>query len=73
MVKILKIPEDEADEMLARLKIQKLEDLKLQVLAQNPGLLGIGIPGQEDGQSPELGSEPGGPAAMPGPGGMSNT
>jgi hypothetical protein len=68
MTKILKYHNDEADEMLARLKIQKLEDLKLQVLAQNPQLLGVGIPGQEEGQDqPELGSTPGGPSPMPGP------
>jgi hypothetical protein len=68
MTKILKYHNDEADEMLARLKIQKLEDLKLQVLAQNPQLLGVGIPGQEEGQDqPELGSTPGGPSPMPSP------
>lgn len=58
---ILKYSEDEIEEMLARLKLQKLEDLKLQVMAQNPQLLGVGIPGQEQpGQ--ELGAEAGGPA-----------
>jgi hypothetical protein len=67
MVKILKFSEDEADEMLARLKLQKLEDLKLQVLAQNPQLLGIGIPGQDAQQGQELGAEPGGPTAQPDP------
>lgn len=67
-IKILKYSEDEAEEMLARLKLQKLEDLKLQILAQNPGLLGIGIPGQEQSE-PELGSEPGGPTTMPTPDG----
>jgi intein/homing endonuclease len=69
--KILKYHEDEAEEMLARLKIQKLEDLKLQVLAQNPQLLGVGIPGQEEGQEgQELGATAGGPSAMPEPGGQ---
>lgn len=67
-LKILKYSEDDATEMLARLKLQKLEDLKLQVLAQNPALLGIGIPGQ-DANSPEIGSDPGSPAAMPAPDG----
>jgi len=68
MTKILRYSEDEADEMLARLKLQKLEDLKLQVLAQNPQLLGIGIPGADPnaGQG-ELGAEPGGPGTMPSP------
>lgn len=68
MTKILKFSEDEVDEMLARLKLQKLEDLKLQVLAQNPQLLGIGIPGADPGAGGgELGAEPGGPGAMPAP------
>lgn len=66
MSKILKYGEDETEEMLARLKLQKLEDLKLQVLAQNPQLLGVGIPGQEKNE-PELGTTAGGPTAMPGP------
>jgi hypothetical protein len=66
MIKILKYSEDETDEMLARLKLQKLEDLKLQVLAQNPILMGVGIPGaQPEGQ--ELGADAGGPGAMPQP------
>ena len=67
MTKILKYNQDDAEEMLARLKIQKLEDLKLQVLAQNPQLLGVGIPSAE-GQDQELGAEAGGPSAMPEPG-----
>lgn len=65
MVRILKYTEDEAEEMLARLKIQKLEDLKLQVLAQNPQLLGIGIPGQDAQPGQELGAEAGGPNPNP--------
>jgi len=62
----LKIPEEEALEKLSRLKIQKLEDLKLQVLASNPQLLGVGQPGQGE---QEIGSEIGGPNPMLGPGG----
>ena len=62
----LKYPEEEAREMLARLKIQKLEDLKLQIVAQNPTLLGVGLPGPDE---PEIGTEPGGPNAMLTPGG----
>jgi hypothetical protein len=68
---ILKFSEDEIEEMLARLKLQKLEDLKLQIVAQNPAILGVGIPGQEQpGQ--ELGAEAGGPAPQLSPdmGGM---
>jgi len=67
-VKILKYSEEDSEEMLARLKLQKLEDLKIQVLAQNPTFLGLGIPGQESTE-PEIGSEPGGPNAMPSPDG----
>jgi len=68
VTKILKFSEDEADEMLARLKLQKLEDLKLQVLAQNPQLLGVGIPGADAGGGQgELGTEPGGPGMSPDP------
>jgi hypothetical protein len=57
----LKLDEDRAKKMLARLKIQKLEDLKLQVISQNPGVLGIGAPGPNE---PEVGAEPGGPNPM---------
>jgi len=63
MTKILKYGEEETEEMLARLKLQKLEDLKLQVLAQNPQLLGVGIPGQGD-QGQEVGAGPEGPNNM---------
>lgn len=71
MTKILKYGEDESEEMLARLKIQKLEDLKLQILAQNPQLLGVGIPGQEQ-SSQELGTGPEGPNVSPEPSNPSN-
>jgi intein/homing endonuclease len=68
VTKILKYSPDEADEMLARLKLQKLEDLKLQVLSQNPQLLGVGIPSADSSQGQgELGSESGGPNTMPSP------
>ncbi len=66
LTKWMKYTEDEAREMLARLKVQKLEDLKLQVLAQNPTLLGVGMPGQGE---QEIGAQPGGPNPMLGPGG----
>jgi hypothetical protein len=65
LTKWMKYSEDEANEMISRMKIQKLEDLKLQVLAQNPALLGVGIPGQNE---TEMGSEPGGPSPMLPPG-----
>lgn len=77
LVKFLHYMEDEAKQMLARLKIQKLEDLKLQIVAQNPQLLGVGLPGPDEtevgvepgGPSPMLGEQPPGPMAMP-PGAM---
>lgn len=58
LVHWLKYTDDEAKEMLARLKLQKLEELKLQIIAQNPRLLGVGLPGPDD---TEIGSEIGGP------------
>jgi len=59
----LKYSQDQTDEMLGRLKIQKLEELKIQVLSQNPQLLGVGIPKEDSSEETELGTEPGGPAA----------
>jgi len=44
----MKYSEDETKKMLARNKIQKLEELKMQIIAQNPRLLGTGVPGQDD-------------------------
>jgi hypothetical protein len=61
LTKWLKYSDEEAKKMLARLKIQKLEDLKLQIIAQNPTLLGVGLPGPND---TEIGAEPGGPNPM---------
>lgn len=63
--KEMKYGEEEAQEMLARMKIQKIEDLKLQVLAQNPQLIGVGLPG--GGGEQEIGAMAGGPAPMLGP------
>jgi hypothetical protein len=65
LTKWLKYDEEEVQAMLARLKIQKLEDLKLQIIAQNPTLLGVGLPGPDD---LEVGVEPGGPNPMLAPG-----
>jgi len=61
LTKWLKYDEDEAKKMLARLKIQKLEDLKFQITAQNPTILGVGLPGPNE---TEIGTEPGGPNPM---------
>lgn len=61
LTKILKINDDEAKEMLARIKIQKLEDLKLQIISQNPQLLGVGVTTEEAKPEGELGATPEGP------------
>jgi hypothetical protein len=60
----LKIPEEEALEKLSRKKIQQLEDVKIQILSQNPQLMGVGMPGQGE---LEMGAEAGGPSPMLGP------
>lgn len=62
--KFMHYSEDEAQELSSRNKIQKLEDAKLQILLSNPGILGIGIPGQGE---TEIGTEAGGPSPMIGP------
>jgi hypothetical protein len=75
LTKWMKYPDDEAKLMLARLKIQKIEDLKLQIIAQNPQLLGVGLPSDDEQQvgaeaglgQPMLGGDPNAP---PPPGGM---
>lgn len=64
LTKWMKYGDEETKEMLARNKIQKLEDLKLQITAQNPNLLGIGLPGPNE---TEIGAEPSGPNPMIGP------
>jgi hypothetical protein len=56
----MKLNEDEAEDMMSRMKVQKLEDMKLQVLAQNPQLLGVGVPGIGE---QEVSAE--GPSQMP--------
>jgi len=63
-VDYMKLPPEDAEEKQSRMKLQKLEDLKLQVLASNPTLLGIGQPGRGE---TEMGSEGGGPNPMLGP------
>jgi len=61
LTKWMKYGEEDALKMLARLKIQKLEELKFQILAQNPTLIGVGLPGSDE---TEIGSQPGGPNPM---------
>lgn len=67
LTKWMKYDEEEAKQIISRMKIQKLEDLKLQIIAQNPQLLGVGVPGQGE---TEIGTQPGGPSPMLGPDGM---
>lgn len=62
LIDVLKYSEEEAREKIARNKIQRLEELKLQIIAQNPALIGIGIPGVTPHPGQEMGTEPGGPA-----------
>jgi hypothetical protein len=70
LVKILKHAPEEAEEMIARMKLQKLEEAKLQILVQNPQLLGVGVPGAGETQ---LGAEAGGPNPMLPPDGPPDT
>ena len=67
LVKFMKYTEDEAQEIVARNELQKLKDIKMQIIAQNPQLTGLGIPGNEGeneigidaaGPNPMLGDEP---------------
>lgn len=60
LTRYMKIPQDEAERIVARNKIQKIEDLKIQIIGQNPQLLGVGTPGPQSGE-PEMGAEAGGP------------
>lgn len=58
MMDELKIPEEVAKQKVARAMIQKLQELKLQVMSQNPQLLGIAMPGPDPN---EMGMGAGGP------------
>lgn len=76
MTRILKISPDEAKEIVSRSTIQKLQELKLQLMAQNPQLMGIAVPGQtgtemgleQGGANPQLTGEEGSiPGTQPAP------
>lgn len=79
LTKFMKYPEEETKLMIARRKIEQLEELKLQIIAQNPSLLGVGLPPEDESQvsteptpdNPMMGGQPGGPGGdQPGgPGG----
>lgn len=60
LTKYLRISEDEAERIISRNKIQKLEDLKIQIVGQNPQLLGVGTPSSQPNDM-EMGTEAGGP------------
>ena len=63
--KWMKYSNEDTQEIIARMKIQKLEDAKMQILTQNPQLLGVGIPAEEgEKENPEIGSEQGGPNTL---------
>lgn len=62
LTKYMKMPEEEAQRVISRNKIQKLEDLKIQIIGQNPQLLGVGTPAAQSNE-PEMGTESGGPVA----------
>jgi hypothetical protein len=64
LTKFLKYTEEEAERIISRNKIQKLDELKIQIIGQNPQLLGVGTPGTESGA--EIGAEAGGPNPMVG-------
>lgn len=64
LVDILRFDADKAKEYVARMKQQKLEDLKLQVMGQNPQLLGLGQPPTDE---KEIGADANGPSSTPGP------
>jgi hypothetical protein len=70
--KFLGYSESETKILVGRLKMQKIEDAKLQIMAQNPALLGVGIPGAdaEEQGSQEIGVTPEGPNAEISPEGL---
>jgi len=63
LTKYLKYSDEEAQRIISRNKIQKLEELKIQVIGQNPQLLGVGTPGDES-TGLEVGTDESGPNPM---------
>lgn len=61
LVEFMKYPEEVVQKMLGRLKLQQLEQLRMQIIASNPNLVGVGLPGPDE---KEIGTEPGGPNPM---------
>lgn len=64
LTKIMDVPEEEVTEMISRMKLQKMEEARLQILVQNPVLLGIGVPGEGEEQ---MGVDSEGPSPTPNP------
>jgi intein/homing endonuclease len=65
LIRYLHLSEEEAQQIESRNMIQKLQELKLQIISQNPQLAGVGVPGQPNGEQ-EIGAEAGGPNPTPG-------
>lgn len=65
LVDILRYSEEEAKEKVSRSMIQKLQELKLQVMSANPQLLGIAMP---QPKANEMGTDAEGPNATEIPG-----
>lgn len=63
LTETLHYSEDDAKMKIARLKIQKLEELKMQIVAQNPAFLGAGVPGPDE---EHISTEPSEETPMPG-------
>lgn len=63
LTKYLKYSDDEAQRIISRNKIQKLEELKIQIIGQNPQLLGVGTPG-DSSTGLEMGTDETGPNPM---------
>jgi hypothetical protein len=62
LTRFMKLPPEDVERIVSRNKIQKLEELKLQVIGQNPQLLGVGTPSQQSDN--EIGTESSGPNPM---------
>ena len=70
LTRYMNLSEDDTEEIISRNTIQKLQELKMQIIGQNPTLMGVGVPGAPSGEQ-EVGAMPGGPSPMLGPeGGM---
>ena len=66
LIRILGFEESDAKDIVGRTKAQKMEDLKMQVIGQNPDALGL-TQMADEGQ--QIGAGPGGPTPMLTPGG----